>query len=85
MPREEVGGRGGGQQPVPPPQTATERCLPRGGLVPGPREQGGTGWESGRAAGSASQGGGAAAASLLPLLPLQACKAKDGERRGGDP
>lgn len=28
---------------------------------------------------------GTAAASLLPLLPLQACKAKDGQRRGRGP
>ena len=28
---------------------------------------------------------GPAAASSLPLLPLQACEAKDGERRGGTP
>ena len=77
-PREEVGGRGGGQQPVPPPQTVTERCLLRGRLVPGAREQGGTGYESGCAARWASRGGGL----LLPAC-FRFCHCRPVKQRMG--
>lgn len=64
----------------PAPRTATERCLPRGRVGPG---------RDGVRIGLCCRVGfprrGTAAASLLALLPLQACQAKDGEGRRGDP